>query len=66
MDVTIDGLKIGDEIEWEEANGETREGKITEIHEDNWEVCVDFFKGHFVDHTEVRLTQITKINGVAV
>lgn len=66
MNVTIDDLKIGDEIEWEDANGEVREGTITEVHEDDWEVYVDFFKGNFVDHTEVRLTQITKINGVKV
>jgi len=66
MEPTIDDLKEGDAIEWEEANGETREGTVTEVHEDDWEVYVDFFKGNFVAHTEVRLTQITKINGVTI
>ena len=66
MEPTIDDLKEGDVIEWEEVNGEVREGTVTEVHEDDWEVFVDFFKGNFIDHTEVRLTQITKINGVKI
>lgn len=68
MEKTIDNLEVGDEIEWENSDGETREGTITDLLEDSeWEVYVEYFSGeHHVDNTEVSLTSITKINGVEV
>ena len=68
MEKTIDNLEVGDEIEWEDSDGETHEGTITDLMEESeWEVYVEYFRGeHHVDHTEVSLASITKINGVEV
>jgi hypothetical protein len=65
MDKSIDTLCYGDEIEWEDCNGEVYQGTVKDILSD-WEVYVEFFKGNFVDDAEVRLTQITKINGATL
>ena len=62
---TLDTLKEGDEIEWENCNGEVREGTIIDIIGE-WEVYVEFWNGNFSDKTEVSITDITKINGVEV
>ena len=68
MEKTIDNLEVGDEIEWEDSDGEIRQGVIDDLMEDSeWEVYVEYFSGeHHVDHTEVCLTSITKINGVEI
>ena len=68
MEKTIDDLEVGDEIEWEDSDGEIQTGIIEDLLEDSeWEVYVEYFCGeHHVDHTEVSLTSITKINGVEV
>lgn len=62
---TLDTLKEGDEIEWENCNGVVCEGTIIDII-DEWEVYVEFWNGNFSDKTEVSITDITKINGVEV
>jgi len=68
MEKTIDDLEVGDEIEWEDSDGENQTGIIEDLLEDSeWEVYVEYFSGeHHVAHTEVSLTSITKINGVEV
>ncbi len=67
MEKTIDNLEEGDEIEWEDSDGETHTGIIDDLLEDSeWEVYVEYFRGYRTDHTEVPLTSITKINGVEV
>jgi hypothetical protein len=66
MEKTIDNLEVGDEIEWEDSIGQIHSGKIYELADDGWSVHVNFFNGNFVDHAEVRLMVITKINGVEV
>jgi hypothetical protein len=67
MEKTIDNLEEGDEIEWEDSDGETHTGIIEDLLEDSeWEVYVEYFRGYNADHTEVCLTSITKINGVEV
>lgn len=53
-------IKIGDEIEWENCNGEIFIGTVTEV--DEFSVFVDFFKGDFIDHDEVHVSEITKVN----
>lgn len=66
MEKTIDNLEVGDEIEWEDSHGRIDTGKIFEVADDGWSVHVNFFNGNFIDHTEVRVMNITKINGVEV
>lgn len=67
MEKTIDDLKEGDEIEWEDSYGSIRTGTIYDLLEDNeWEVYVEYWRGNDTTRTEVNITDITKINGVKV
>ena len=57
---TLDTLKEGDEIEWEDCQDEVRKGTIIDILGE-WGVYVDYWRSNGICTTEVHITDIISI-----